>query len=341
MSDLSDFSIFKYRLDLMTKYSILKLILCLLFLYLIGDNGESIKFDIIIYKYILIMWDKYQFKDYLNVGNSEINNLPDGLNISTMTASLRDTKLNFNFEKIYNELKLSMSDIVCIKRNKEDIKTINNDMKKERKKKLTTSKKLFFNQMTVVVRVFENELEKSSMINKERKINFKLFINGSIQMSGVKKIEYANRALNKLFYHLNKINSIENFENLNTRSFFIDMILVNYRVRIQINRANLYNLLIKKKIKSSYEKAIRACVNIKYKPNNIDKEISIFVFQKGNILIAGAKNKENLISTYNFINDIIINHIDEIINIDDNEKEKEIMKFYFEVLEENKHKNIF
>jgi TATA-box binding protein (TBP) (component of TFIID and TFIIIB) len=160
-------------------------------------------------------------------------------------------------------------------------------------------------------------------------------------MSGVKKIEYANRALNKLFYHLNKINSIENFENLNTKSFFIDMILVNYRVRVQINRANLYNLLIKKKIKSSYEKAIRACVNIKYKPNTNDKEISIFVFQKGNILIAGAKNKENLIDTYNFINDIIINHIDEIINIDDNEKEKDIMKFYQEVLSENKHKNIF
>ncbi|ULY68528.1 putative TATA-box binding protein [Chlorella virus XW01] len=288
-----------------------------------------------------MMWDKYQFKDYLNVNNFEINNLPDGLNISTMTSSLRDTKLNFNFEKIYNELPLSINDIVCVKRNKEDIKTINNDMKKERKKKITTSKKLFFNQMTVVVRVFENELEKPSMINKERKINFKLFINGSIQMSGVKKIEYANRALNKLFYHLNKINSIENFENLNTKSFFIDMILVNYRIRVQINRANLYNLLIKKKIKSSYEKAIRACVNIKYKPTDADKEISIFVFQKGNILIAGAKNKESLINTYNFINDIIINHIDEIINIDDNEKEKDIMKFYYEVLEENKHKHIF
>jgi TATA-box binding protein (TBP) (component of TFIID and TFIIIB) len=289
------------------------------------------------------MWTNYQYKDYLNVNNFEINNLPDGLNISTMTASLRDTRLNFDFEKIYNNLPLSINDIVCIKRNKEDIKTVNNYMKKERKKKITTSKKLFFNQMTVVVRVFENELDEKSptLINKERKINFKLFINGSIQMSGVKKIEYANRALNKLFYHLNKINSIENFENLNTKSFFIDMILVNYRVRVQINRANLYNLLIKKKIKSSYEKAIRACVNIKYKPPNNDKEISIFVFQKGNILIAGAKNKGNLISAYNFINDIIINHIDEIINIDDNEKEKDIMKFYYEVLEENKHKKIF
>jgi TATA-box binding protein (TBP) (component of TFIID and TFIIIB) len=287
------------------------------------------------------IWTNYDFKDYLNVKNFEINELPDGLNISTMTSSLRDTKLTFDFEKIYNNIKLSSSDIISVKRNKEDIRTINSDQKKERKKKPTNSKKLFFNQMTVVVRVFENEINKMSQLNKERKINFKLFINGSIQMSGVKKIEYANRALNKLFYHLNKVDGIKNFENLNTKSFFIDMILVNYRVRVQINRANLYNLLIKKKIKSSYEKAIRACVNIKYKPVNNDKEISIFVFQKGNILIAGAKNKENLISAYNFINDIIINHIDEIINIDDNEKEKDIMKFYEEVLAENKHKNIF
>ena len=41
-------------------------------------------------------WKTFQYKDYCNLKKNEITNLPNGVNISTMTASIKDTKLVFN-----------------------------------------------------------------------------------------------------------------------------------------------------------------------------------------------------------------------------------------------------
>ena len=132
-------------------------------------------------------------------------------------------------------------------------------------------------------------------INNEKSINVKLFKNGSIQMSGCKKIEEVNIVINKLLFRLKEIkgkrtdNSIEyvkfidNIENININSFKIDMINSNYQVNLQIDRSKFINYYYKEKISASYEKCIRACVIIKYCPpvdNPETKEISVFVFQR-------------------------------------------------------------
>ena len=49
-------------------------------------------------------------------------------------------------------------------------------------------------------------MEKSVWIKLE-KLMLKLFKNGSIQISGVKKLKYTNRALNKLVHRLSEINN--------------------------------------------------------------------------------------------------------------------------------------
>ena len=64
-----------------------------------------------------------------------------------------------------------------------------------------------------------------------------------------------------------------------------------------MNRNNLFNILIEKKIPRRYEPGIHECVNIKYnikngKENGDDHLVSIFVFQSGNIIITGAKNSK-------------------------------------------------
>ena len=82
------------------------------------------------------------------------------------------------------------------------------------------------------------------------------------------------------------------------------MINSHYQVKMQIDRTKLYNLLLKKKIKCTYEPCIRACVIIKYTPtvyNTEGKEISIFIFQKGNIIITGARSKHHIISSNEYI----------------------------------------
>ena len=146
-------------------------------------------------------------------------------------------------------------------------------------------------------------------------------------MSGCKDLEGVNFALNKLSAILRKGKTIKENglkkkiefcsepKKVNVSGFKLDMINCNYRVRVTINREKLNNLLIKKKIKSSYEPCIRACVIIKYIPleeNATNKEISIFVFEQGNIIITGAKNQSQIEQAVNFINDIIITHLNDI-----------------------------
>ena len=64
------------------------------------------------------------------------------------------------------------------------------------------------------------------------------------------------------------------------------MINSNYMVNLMIDRSKLYSLLLMKKIKTSYEKCVRACVNIKYVPpihNEEEQDVSVFIFEKGEI----------------------------------------------------------
>ena len=224
-------------------------------------------------------------KDYVNIKKNAIKNLPKGLNISVMTADIKDTKLEYNLKNIYDHLMLDENKILEMKYNK-SIKTLLNNKKRKE------SKKDFYNQLSLVVRVYnvghKNDLIIKNNKKKINKVNFKLFKNGSIQISGIKNIIELNLALNKLFNSLKKYRVInhkrvyfaKNFKNLDTSNFKINMINSNYSLNTYINRDNLYQLLLQKKIKCTYEKAIRACVIVKYKPDYINKDVSFLFLGK-------------------------------------------------------------
>uniref|UniRef100_A0A6C0EC38 TATA-box binding protein n=1 Tax=viral metagenome TaxID=1070528 RepID=A0A6C0EC38_9ZZZZ len=296
-------------------------------------------------------WESIEYFDYLDILNKEVNVLPHNISISTMCTSCKlNTKLNItNIEKYLN---LNSDDVLTVKINKERMRTlIINKTKPVRARKNDTkakntdiSKNHFYNQITVVMRVSYGY---TPDLNKEPKINMKLFKNGSVQMSGCKSIKNINIVLNKLIIKLKEIKAkiedgkiieklfIEDLNSINIKDFKIDMINSNYQVNIEIDRNKLYNLLLKKKIKSSYEPCIRACVIIKYTPQNDNlenKEISIFIFQKGNIIITGARSKQHIISSYNYINDILNNHQDDIIKKNDKEEEDIIFNIYDDII---------
>lgn len=292
-----------------------------------------------------INWDLIDYIDYINVNKYEINNLPSGISISTMCASCK-LNTNINIINIEKYFQLNFNDILTIKNNDEKIKTllpIKNKKKRIRKteNKKDISKNSFYNQITIETRINHN----NDIINK---INMKLFKNGSIQMSGCKSVNDINVVLNKLIIKLKEIKAIRednkiiektfisNFD-VNVIDFKIDMINTNYKVNIQIDREKLYNLLLAKKIKASYEPCIRACIIIKYVPHieNVDnKEVSIFIFQKGNIIITGARCKSHILSSYNYINHIILNHVNDIIKKDDKEEEDLILNIYQNIIKE-------
>lgn len=282
------------------------------------------------------IWTSYDYIDYINVDAHELVNLPSDINISTMCATCK-LGTCIIIENVTNHLQLNENDILSIKINnnvKSLIKTKTKNKYKVNKNK--TVKNYFYNQITIVMRIDNNSIKD---IDNASCINIKIFKNGSLQMAGCKSITDVNIVLNKLVYRLKQLTVIDNNTNDNSiidkqiisfvsnpddlkiSHFKIDMINSNYNINMQIDRFKLFELLNKKKIKCIYEPCIRACVNVKYNPNdnNNNKEISIFIFQKGNIIITGAKSRENIILTYKFINNILLMHKDDIIKINNDQ----------------------
>jgi TATA-box binding protein (TBP) (component of TFIID and TFIIIB) len=250
---------------------------------------------------------------------------------------------------------LNEDNILTVKRNKDSIRTLI-ELKKPSKRAVANLKKKenynnFYNSITLIVRVTDGPTEN---LNLEPKINIKLFKNGSMQMSGCKNIENVNKVLVKVINRLKQIKGVkikkengeteiqqityvEELDKLGIYNFKIDMIYCNYRISIQVDREKLHELLKKKRVKCIYEPCSRACVIIKYTPDteNVDnKEVSIFIFKKGNIIITGARSKGQVIEAYNYINNILITHSDEIIKKSDEEEEELILHLYNDVLKD-------
>jgi len=287
---------------------------------------------------------KHEFKEFLDT-KKEINNLPNGISISTMCATCKlNTELNI--DNIEQYLQLNINDVITVKRSTTSIRSLlTQKIKNKRTKKIMQPIKTkvinyFYNQITVVIRVNDGPTED---INNEPRINLKLFKNGSVQMSGCKSVKNINIVLNKLIHKLKEakakiidnnimeINFIDNPELLTINNFKIDMINSNYQVNMKIDRDKLYNLLKSRNIKCSFEPCIRACVVVKYTPLNFnpeEKQVSIYIFLKGNIIITGARDRDHIIAAYKYINNILINHADEINIIDDDKNEKMILDIY-------------
>lgn len=282
--------------------------------------------------------------ELINIKQHDIVNLPNGVKISTMCASCKLNTL-INITNIEKYMLLNHNDILCVKINKDKMRTLIPEKKKNKRTEINiNTTNHFYNQITVIVRINEGPV---SDILLEPKINLKLFKNGSVQMSGCKNIKDINTVLNKLLFRLKQIKAkvennkivekkfVEDIDSLTVTNFKVDMINSNYKVNMLIDRTKLYLLLTKKKIKSFFEPCNRACVIIKHTPNidNPDsKEISIFVFQKGNIIITGAKNKNHIISAFDYINNIFLTHYEEIIK--NTEEDETIFELYENIIKE-------
>ena len=51
-----------------------------------------------------------------------------------------------------------------------------------------------------------------------------------------------------------------------------------------------------------------SCVNIKFRPSDAPKNISIFVFQRGHIIITGAKTINSIAESYKYITELLEEH---------------------------------
>lgn len=194
---------------------------------------------------------------------------------------------------------------------------------KKRNKTINEKKYIKHGNVNKQLRVeFKHKIEfkdKSETIN----FKFKLFENGTIQSTGSKNIISVLFVIYNLF-ELLKEN--ENYlqtghENLNIeklKSFNCSLINCKTQLDFKINRLNLFKLLLKMDLNMliKFDPLRHASVNIKYndfeKVNKKQKDITIFIFERGTILINGANSYMDLIKAYKFIMLITLKNKTEI-----------------------------
>ena len=207
------------------------------------------------------------------------------------------------------------------------------------KRKVT--EKTFFNQATLVIR-------KTCAGRGWKEVNIKMFANGGIQMTGVPTAEFSQQAIQFVIDEVtNKDPTIftgtsqgQGEGQAALTKFQIQLINSDYSINRQIYQdklhkvlSNVYNLF------SSHESTIYQGVNTKYYYNkkgnplrpgicgcktpctgqgNGDgdgqcKRITISPFSSGKIIITGAREMDQINEAYEFFNEILKTHQNEIL----------------------------
>jgi TATA-box binding protein (TBP) (component of TFIID and TFIIIB) len=265
---------------------------------------------------------KHTEKSIINCKQFNLSRLPSKISIATIASSCK-LDAYIDLDNVNRYLKLSKDDIITVKYNKE-IRSLDEKVLKKRKKK---NPKRFLNQVTIEVMV-------PNGTNKTKKLNMKLFCNGSIQMSGSKNILQCDCALRKLLNKLIKpvtiddtikyfvFNEIEDgkiihCKDLNVKTFKINMINTSFSVNYLINRDKLYELLLDNDVNCKYETVNHAAVIIYHTlKENSNRIVTALVFESGKIIITGAKNKEEIIETFDYVSSTLIENRKRIMKTD-------------------------
>jgi TATA-box binding protein (TBP) (component of TFIID and TFIIIB) len=250
------------------------------------------------------------------------------LRVSTLTGICKFSK-QINLNKLYEKIKINdkILFIECGINYKGAID------KKNLKKREKSTKKFFYNQCTLHVN--------TEYLEKQKKVNVKLFNNGSIQMTGLKTVEMGQNILDyllKLVIDLNKNDQdiYLNDKQLSLMNYDIAMYNTDFDIGFKVNREKLNRYLINLDMYTSYEPCIYPGVIVKYyykkeklngicncgdickgdgKQNNC-KKVTIAVFNSGKIIITGGKNITQCKIAYDFIYNILMKNKNQFIDVD-------------------------
>lgn len=253
----------------------------------------------------------------------ELRKLPDDVTISTMTFVCKIDTVFF-CGNIARYIDLKYDAILSVTHGKDgDVRTNRSIIaKKTSNGKKKKKKNVFYNQVSMYVDV---------KAKRKKPVNIKLFSNGAIQMTGCKTVDNAMETLSKVLPELKKVRAVVDYKNFkvvekpfasnldtlelkNVKNVRIAMINSNFKIPFKIDRGKLYNLLLAENYECLYDPVKHACVNIKY--DHPDKTISVFVFEKGSIIITGARNCAQILDAYNFINRYLLRNHKHIVKND-------------------------
>ena len=241
----------------------------------------------------------------------------ENLRVSTIT-SVAELNTPIDLELLFQNIEIN-DKIKYIEKGELNKGDPNKNKRKSRKTKKNT---VFFNQATI-------------HFYQDKIINVKLFNNGKIQMTGLKKEVQGETVIKELIGIIQSIDMkndhkifLKSHEKYEYENYRIALINSDFDYKKSINRDKLQEVMISMDMFSSYEPCIYPGVNIKYfyninnegckgvcncerkcngKGNGIDtcRRVTIAVFNSGKIIITGAMNRDQLVECYNFINDVL------------------------------------
>jgi len=199
------------------------------------------------------------------------------------------------------------------------------------KRKVT--EKTFFNQATLVIR-------KARSTGGWKEVNIKMFANGGIQMTGVPTSEFSQESIQFVIKEIMDKDPTVFVGTPGMTKFRVQLINSDYSINRNIYQeklhkvlSNVYNLF------SSHESTIYQGVNTKYYYNKKGnplrpgiceckspctgqglgdgegqcKRITISPFSSGKIIITGAREMDQINEAYEFFNEILKAHQNEIL----------------------------
>ena len=202
---------------------------------------------------------------------SKVNDNGHILNISTITLIGYLSKEKIDLEKLVQSLESQNFYTIKVGNKKETTVTKRGKIKKS-----------FFNQITLNYK----DISKKSI---------KIFTNGRIHITGLTSYIECNKVSQDV---VDVINSILE-ENIEIVRLKIGMINSNFSCNSNLHLKEL-NRLLGKEYMCRYSPESYPAINLKYSGS-----VSIFIFGSGNIVITGSKNIEDLIESYEFINEFI------------------------------------
>jgi len=244
--------------------------------------------------------------------------------------------LNINDSTTNQNIKTSNYDFKWIEFGKIN-RGVYHKKRKKSKNEDADKKKCFDNQATVIIKMINNNIEYYP--------NIKLFINGSVQMTGIRTPADGEKIAEIISTEIKRIcveNStavIENYkpemlDTISPKDFSIRMINCDFAFPYKINRKKLHELLISDKynnacsfqpvdypgvklqyywntdIKCAYNGRCLCMIQCLGKGNGISqnqcKKVTVSVFDSGKVLITGANTFLQVNSAYEYINKVVV-----------------------------------
>ena len=209
-------------------------------------------------------------------------------------------------------------------------------------KKNNSKERIFYNQVSFLINPYYNS---NNNVNIYKKISIKIFLNGNIQISGLKQLDLQD-AYDVLKILIENIKKLHYTIPLEIKNCKIILINGNYELGYKVNRTNLLNILKNKyNLFATLEPCVYQGINIRYFRNKQNpkndgichcnqvclgkgsgdgdgncSKLTIAVFQSGAVIIVGKATYEDIIDTYNIMNNIFSTHYIEIVQLSNSRK---------------------